>query len=393
MTQSNKHFNTQAIHYGYSPLDSQGALVPPVFQTSTFVFPTAQYGADCFAGKQKGYFYSRISNPTLELLEKRLAQLENGEGAVVFSSGIGAITSSCWSLLKPGDELIADMTLYGCTFTFFNHGLAKFGIKIKHVDLTNLEKLKEAITEKTKLIFFETPANPNMRVSDITKISEIAHQHNILVMVDSTYCSPYLQQPLGLGADIVVHSMTKYLSGHGDVTAGAIITTHALADKIRVEGLKDMTGACLSPHDASLILRGIKTLGIRMEQICQNAQRIAQYLEDNPKVETIYYPGLASFPQYELAKRQMRLAGGMIAIELKGGIKAGREFLNRLNLFSRAVSLGDCESLAQHPATMTHATYSAEERQRHGISDGLIRLSIGLEDVNDLIADLKQALV
>lgn len=392
MTQSNKHFNTQAIHYGYSPLDSQGALVPPVFQTSTFVFPTAQYGADCFAGKQKGHFYSRISNPTLELLEKRLAQLENGEGAVVFSSGIGAITSSCWSLLKPGDELIADMTLYGCTFTFFNHGLAKFGIKIKHVDLTNLEKLKEAITEKTKLIFFETPANPNMRVSDITKISEIAHQHSILVMVDSTYCSPYLQQPLGLGADIVVHSMTKYLSGHGDVTAGAIITTHALADKIRAEGLKDMTGACLSPHDASLILRGIKTLGIRMEQICQNAQRIAQYLEDNPKVETIYYPGLASFPQYELAKRQMHLAGGMIAIELKGGIKAGREFLNRLNLFSRAVSLGDCESLAQHPATMTHATYSAEERQRHGISDGLIRLSIGLEDVNDLIADLKQAL-
>lgn len=392
MTQSNKHFNTQAIHYGYSPLDSQGALVPPVFQTSTFVFPTAQYGADCFAGKEKGHFYSRISNPTLALLENRLAQLENGEGAIVFSSGMGAITSTCWSLLQPGDELIADMTLYGCTFTFFNHGLVKFGVKIKHVDLTNLEKLKEAITEKTKLIFFETPANPNMRVSDIAKISEIAHQHNILVMVDSTYCSPYLQQPLTLGADIVVHSMTKYLSGHGDVTAGAIITTHDLVNKIRVEGLKDMTGACLSPHDASLILRGIKTLGIRMEQICKNAQRIAEYLADNPKVETIHYPGLASFPQYELAKRQMHLAGGMIAIELKGGIKAGRAFLNRLNLFSRAVSLGDCESLAQHPATMTHATYSAEERQRHGISDGLIRLSIGLEDVDDLIADLEQAL-
>lgn len=392
MTQGNKHFNTQAIHYGYSPLDSQGALVPPVFQTSTFVFPTAQYGADCFAGRQKGHFYSRISNPTLDLLEKRLAQLEDGEGAVVFSSGMGAITSTCWSLLQPGDELIADMTLYGCTFTFFNHGLAKFGIKIKHVDLTNLKKLKEAITEKTKIIFFETPANPNMRVSDIANISEIAHQYNILVIVDSTYCSPYLQQPLKLGADIVVHSMTKYLSGHGDVTAGAIITTHELANKIRVEGLKDMTGACLSPHDASLILRGIKTLGIRMEQICENAQRIAQYLEDNPKVETIYYPGLTSFPQYELAKRQMRLAGGMIAIELKGGIKAGREFLNRLNLFSRAVSLGECESLAQHPATMTHATYSVEERQRHGISDGLVRLSIGLEDVDDLIADLEQAL-
>ena len=392
MTQSNKCFNTQAIHYGYSPLDYQGALVPPVFQTSTFAFPTDQYGADCFAGKEKGHFYTRISNPTLDLLEKRLAQLEQGDASVVFSSGMGAITSTCWSLLQPGDELIADMTVYGCTFTFFNHGLAKFGITIKHVDLTDPEKLAEAITDRTKLIFFETPANPNMRVSDIEKIANIAHQHDVLVMVDSTYCSPYLQKPLTLGADIVVHSMTKYLSGHGDVMAGAIITNYQLADKIRVEGLKDMTGACLSPHDAALVLRGIKTLSIRMEKICQNAQRIAQFLENHPKVATISYPGLNSFPQYELAKKQMALPGGMISMELNGGIKAGREFLNRLMLFTRAVSLGDCESLAQHPATMTHATYSAQERQRHGISDGLIRLSIGLEDVDDLIADLTQAL-
>lgn len=389
---NNKHFNTNAIHHGYFSLENQGALVPPIYQTATFAFPTAEYGAACFAGEENGHFYTRISNPTLDLLEKRLAQLEQGDASVVFSSGMGAITSTCWSLLQPGDELIADMTIYGCTFTFFNQGLAKFGVKIKHVDLTDPEKLKAAITEKTKLIFFETPANPNMRVSDIAKISEIAHQHHILVMVDSTYCSPYLQNPLTLGADIVVHSMTKYLSGHGDVMAGAIITTHELANKIRIEGLKDMTGACLSPHDASLILRGIKTLSIRMERICQNAQQIAQFLEDNPKVEIIHYPGLPSFPQYQLAKKQMRLAGGMITIELKGGIKAGREFLNRLALFTRAVSLGDCESLAQHPATMTHATYSVEERQRHGISDGLIRLSIGLEDVEDLIDDLKQAL-
>ncbi|SPY94855.1 methionine gamma-lyase [Proteus mirabilis] len=328
----------------------------------------------------------------MDLLEKRLAQLEQGDASVVFSSGMGAITSTCWSLLQPGDELIADMTVYGCTFTFFNHGLAKFGITIKHVDLTDPEKLAEAITDRTKLIFFETPANPNMRVSDIEKIANIAHQHDVLVMVDSTYCSPYLQKPLTLGADIVVHSMTKYLSGHGDVMAGAIITNYQLADKIRVEGLKDMTGACLSPHDAALVLRGIKTLSIRMEKICQNAQRIAQFLENHPKVATISYPGLNSFPQYELAKKQMALPGGMISMELNGGIKAGREFLNRLMLFTRAVSLGDCESLAQHPATMTHATYSAQERQRHGISDGLIRLSIGLEDVDDLIADLTQAL-
>lgn len=242
----------------------------------------------------------------MDLLEKRLAQLEQGDASVVFSSGMGAITSTCWSLLQPGDELIADMTVYGCTFTFFNHGLAKFGITIKHVDLTDPEKLAEAITDRTKLIFFETPANPNMRVSDIEKIANIAHQHDVLVMVDSTYCSPYLQKPLTLGADIVVHSMTKYLSGHGDVMAGAIITNYQLADKIRVEGLKDMTGACLSPHDAALVLRGIKTLSIRMEKICQNAQLIAQFLENHPKVATISYPGLNSFPQYELAKSRWR---------------------------------------------------------------------------------------
>lgn len=392
MMQNIKRFNTQAIHYGYSPLDFQGALVPPIFQTSTFAFPSAEYGAACFAGKEKGYFYSRISNPTLDLLERRLAQLEKGQNAVVFSSGMGAITSTCWSLLKSGDEIVVDMTLYGCTFTFFNHGLTKFGIKIKHVDFTQLENVKAAITEKTKLIFFETPANPNMRLIDISAVAKIAHQYNTLVMVDNTYCSPYLQNPLDFGADIVVHSMTKYLSGHGDLVGGAIITTQELANKIRVEGLKDMTGACLSPHDASLVLRGIKTLGIRMEQICKNANTVAQFLEKHPKVETICYPGLTSFPQYQLAKKQMRLPGGMITIELKGGLEAGRQFLNRLNLFTRAVSLGDCESLAQHPASMTHATYSAQERQKHGISDGLVRLSIGLEDIEDLIADLEQAL-
>lgn len=299
---NHRHFSTNAIHHGYFPLENQGALLPPIYQTTTFAFSTAQYGADCFSGKLKGYFYTRISNPTLGLLEKRLSQLENGNAAVVFSSGMGAITSVCWSLLRSGDELITDTTLYGCTFSFFNHGLTKFGIKIKHIDLTKPEQLKDAITEKTKLIFFETPANPNMRISDIAKISEIAHQHNILVMVDNTYCSPYLQ-PLMLGADIVVHSMTKYLSGHGDSMAGAVITTQELADKIRFEGLKDMTGACLSPYDASLILRGIKTLSIRMERISENAQRVAQFLEDNPKVDTIYYPGLASFPQYHLAKK------------------------------------------------------------------------------------------
>lgn len=248
------------------------------------------------------------------------------------------------------------------------------------------------------MIFFESPANPNMRLVDINAVSNIVHQYNlannqeILVTVDNTYCTPYIQKPLELGADIVVHSLTKYMNGHGDVMAGAVITTEELAKQIRLVGLKDMTGACLSPHDANLILRGMKTLPIRMERVVKNAQKVAKYLASLSEVSQVMYPGLPSFPQYSLAQKQMKLPGGMIAFELKGGLEAGKQFLNRLQLFSCAVSLGDCESLAQHPASMTHSTYTAEERKQYGISDGLIRLSVGLESANDLIADIKQAL-
>ena len=386
-------FSTRAIHHGYNPQEHQGALIPPIYLTSTFTFATAEYGAGCFAGQEPGYFYTRIGNPTLALLESRMAALENGEAAVAFSSGMGAIAATLWTLLRPGDEIIVCRTLYGCTFALLHHGLAEFGVKVRHVDMSDLGNLRAAISPATRMIYCESPANPNMQLVDIAAVAEIARQHpRITFVVDNTYCTPYLQRPLELGADLVVHSATKYLSGHGDITAGVVVTRQSLAERIRLEGLKDMTGAVLSPQDAFLLMRGLKTLALRMERHCNSAQAIAEYLQQQPQVQWVAYPGLPSFPQHALAQQQMKLPGGMIAFELKGGLATGTRFMNALQLFSRAVSLGDAESLAQHPASMTHSTYSPEERVEHGISEGLVRLSVGLEDVADLLADIAQAL-
>lgn len=389
---NNFGFSTRAIHYGYNPLEHNGAVIPPVYMTSTFAFATAEYGAGCFSGEEHGHFYTRISNPTLALLEARMAALENGEAGVAFSSGMGAIAATFWTLLRPGDEIIVNRTLYGCTFALLHHGIGEFGVVVKHVDMANPAELQAAISPATRMIYFETPANPNMQLVDIPAVARIAHTHdNLLVVIDNTYCTPYLQRPLELGADVVVHSATKYLSGHSDITAGMVVTSQLLADRIRLQGLKDLTGAVLSPHDAHLLMRGIKTLALRMDRHCSSAQAIAHMLQDHPAVEWVAYPGLPSFPQYELASRQMKLPGGMIAFELKGGMAAGQRFMNALQLFSRAVSLGGAESLAQHPASMTHSTYTLEERARHGISEGLVRLAVGLEDVADLLADIEQA--
>jgi methionine-gamma-lyase len=385
-------FSTRAIHHGYDPQAHQGALIPPVYQTSTYAFPTVEHGAACFAGEADGHFYSRISNPTLAVLEQRMASLEGGEAALALASGMGAITSTLWTLLRPGDELIVGLTVYGCTFAFVHHGIGQFGVKVRHVDLDDPVALAAAITPRTRMIFFETPANPTMRLVDIARVVDVARRHDVLVVVDNTYCTPYLQRPLALGADLVVHSATKYLSGHGDITAGLVIGSAALVGRIRLEGLKDMTGAVMSPHDASLLMRGIKTLALRMDRHCSNALAVARRLEQAPQVEQVRYPGLESFAQHALAQRQMRLPGGMIAFELRGGVAAGRRFMNALQLFSRAVSLGDAESLAQHPASMTHSAYSPQERLQHGISEGLVRLSVGLEEVDDLLADVEQAL-
>ncbi|KAF1031048.1 MAG: L-methionine gamma-lyase [Pseudomonas sp.] len=393
----NKHntfgFSTRAIHHGYDPQDHHGALVPPTYLSATFAFPTAEYGAACFAGEEHGHFYTRISNPTLALLESRMAALENGQAGVAFSSGMGAIAATFWTLLRPGDEIIVSQTLYGCTFALLHHGLGEFGIKVRHVDLTDLDALRAALSPVTRMVYCETPANPTLQLVDIAAVAALAHrQPGITVVVDNTYCTPYLQRPLELGADVVVHSATKYLSGHGDITAGIVVTRHDLAQRIRLQGLKDLTGAVLSPQDATLLMRGLKTLALRMDRHCSNAQAVAEALQAHPAVAWVTYPGLRTFAQHELAVRQMKLPGGMIAFELKGGLASGRRFMNALKLFTRAVSLGDAESLAQHPASMTHSTYTPEERAHHGISEGLVRLSVGLEDVDDLLADIHQAL-
>ena len=390
---TSKGFSTRAIHFGYNPADNQGALVPPIHTSATFAFPDVAYGGRCFAGTEAGYFYTRIANPTLALLEGRLASLEEGAGAVVFGSGMGAITATLWSMLEQGDEILADITLYGCTFSFLNHGLTRFGVTVRHVDMTDPAKVAEAMGPKTRVVYFESPANPNMRLVDIAAVAAIAHQGGAKVVVDNTYCTPYLQQPLLLGADVSVHSMTKYLGGHGDLTAGAAIFADAeLALRVRLFGLKDMTGAVMSAQDAHLVMRGLKTLTLRMDRHCQSAQTVAEAIERHPATAVVHFPGLPSFPQHALAKRQMRQFGGMIAFELKGGMEAGIRFMDALQLVTRAVSLGDAETLAQHPASMTHSTYTPEQRAACGISDGLVRLSIGLEDIADVLADILQAL-
>jgi methionine-gamma-lyase len=386
-------FSTKAIHHGYDPRDHQGALVPPVYLTSTFTFASAEQGGRCFAGEAPGYIYTRISNPTLVLLESRMAALEGGAAAIAFGSGMGAITATLWTLLRPGDEIVVDKTLYGCTFAFLHHGIGQFGVRVTHVDMTDPAAVERAMAGKPKLVYFESPANPNMRLVDIAAVAAVAHRAGALVVVDNTYCSPYLQQPLALGADVVVHSATKYISGHGDVTAGVAVAASAeLAERIRLQGLKDMTGAVLSPQDAALLLRGLKTLALRMDRHCANAMAVARALQAHPAVAKVHYPGLESDPQHALAKRQMRQPGGMIAFELHGGIEAGMRFIDGLQMVACAVSLGDAESLAQHPASMTHSTYTAEERAAAGIPDGLVRLSAGLEDTADLLADIERAL-
>lgn len=385
-------FATRAIHFGYDPLDYHGALNPPVFLTSTYAFDSVETGTNRFTGDEQGYVYGRVGNPTTSILEARLAALEEGEAALATSSGMGAITSVIWPLVSAGDEVLADKTLYGCTFSLLHHQLVRFGVTTQFVDMTDPANVAASIGPKTKLIITETPSNPNMRVVDIAAIAEIARRHGALLVVDNTYCTPYLQRPLTLGADIVVHSATKYLGGHGDLLAGAVVSRKELVDQFRFVGIKEMNGACISAFDAFLILRGLKTLALRMDRHCETALKLAHDLQEHPLVEQVFYPGLADNPQHDVATRQMKAFGGMIAMELKGGLAAGKAFMNAASLVTRAVSLGDAETLVQHPASMTHASYAPEERAAHGFTDGLIRLSIGLEDYDDLRGDILQAL-
>ncbi|HHT90752.1 MAG: methionine gamma-lyase [Bacillota bacterium] len=385
-------FATKAIHGGHSP-NAAGALVTPIYQASTFRFASAEQGARRFALEEEGYIYTRLGNPNSTELEQKLALLEGAEAAVTTGSGMGAITSAFWTVLEPGDHIVAGKALYGCTFAFLGHGASKFGIETTFVDMSRLEEVEAALKPNTKVVYLESPANPTMTIADIAKICALAHTiPGCMVFVDNTYCTPYLQKPIELGADVVLHSATKYLNGHGDVIAGIVAGRKEFVDQVRYFGVKDLTGSVLSPFDAYLIVRGFKTLALRMERHCANAQIVAEFLQRHPAVAAVHYPGLNTFPQFELAKRQMRLPGAMIAFELTGGIEAGRTLMNSVQLCTLAVSLGDTETLIQHPASMTHSPYSPEERELCGISDGLVRLSVGLEDPEDIIADLQAVL-
>ncbi|WP_310795405.1 methionine gamma-lyase [Ignavigranum ruoffiae] len=385
-------FATRAIHAGHDT-NKYGALTTPIYQTSTFVFENAEQGGRRFALEEEGYIYGRLGNPTVKVVEDKLAHLEAGEAAVATASGMGAISSVLWTLLKAGDHVVASKTLYGCTFALLSHGLTRYGVEVTFVDASNQEEIKAAMKENTKVVYLETPANPNLLITDIKATAELVKaQKDCYLVVDNTFNTPYIQRPLELGADVVVHSATKYLNGHGDVIAGFAVGSKEIISQVALFGIKDMTGSVLSPFDAYLIQRGMKTLELRMEKHSSNAMKIAEFLESHDNVEKVYYPGLASFPQHELAKSQMNQFGGMISFEVKGGKQAGINFINSLELCTLAVSLGDCETLIQHPASMTHSPYTEEERAASGIAEGLIRLSVGLEDADDIIADLKMGL-
>ncbi|WP_100372576.1 methionine gamma-lyase [Bacillus sp. FJAT-45037] len=384
-------FHTLAVHKGYEPDAKTGSLALPIHQTSTFVFPTTEIGGKRFAGEEEGYVYSRLGNPTVTALEEKVAALENGEKALAFASGMAAISAVLLGLIRSGDHILTSRGLYGCTFGFLSILKEKFNVEFTLCDMTDEDSVTRAIQPNTKVIYIETPMNPTLEMIDLEMIARIGKERHIKTVVDNTFMSPYLQRPLEYGCDVVVHSATKYLGGHGDLIAGVAIGTKEFLDHIHFTTQKDI-GGILAPMDAYLLVRGIKTLGVRMDRHCENAQKVAEFLEAHPKTTKVMYPGLPSFPQHELAKKQMDGFGGLISFEVADGLEAGIQMMNKLNLLKRAVSLGDVDSLIQHPASMTHSVVPAEERIKMGISDGLIRLSVGIENVEDIIADLEQAL-
>lgn len=382
---------TVVVH-GSHPANAEGALAAPIYQTSTFVFDSAEQGGRRFAGQEDGFIYSRLGNPTVSQLEQKIALLEGAEDCVAFSSGMGAISGTLLSLLSAGDHLVADKTLYGCTFALITETLPRFGMRVDTIDMSDMELVKSAIRPDTKMVYFETIANPSMKVIDIEAVAAYAHSvaPGCLVVVDNTFATPLLVKPLSLGADIVVHSATKYLNGHGDVVAGFSVARKAVMDSIRMVGLKDITGAVLGPQEAFLILRGLKTLKVRMDAICANALKVVEFLAGSPYVKRLYFPGLSENADYAIAKKELARFGGMISFEM-ASFEEAKKALNEVKLCALAVSLGDCETLIQHPASMTHSMCSKEEIEAAGFSDRLIRLSVGLEDPGDIIADLRQA--
>jgi len=383
-------FNTKLIHAG-SFEDEFGSATVPIYQTSTFKFKSAQHGADCFLGKSDGYIYTRIGNPTIGALEQNIAALENGYKGIATSSGMGAISSVYMALLGAGSHIISSDAVYGPARGILEQDFSRFNVEASFVNTSKIENILSAIKPNTKVIYIETPANPTMEITDIAACSKIAKEHNLILVVDNTFCSPYLQKPLDLGADVVLHSITKFINGHADIVGGVIVTKkHEIYERIRHSMV--YMGCNMDPTQAFMVLRGVKTLAIRIDRAQENAMKVAQFLQSHAKVAWIKYPGLESHPQYQLAQSQMKGFGAMMSFGLKGGYEAGKKLMDNLNLATLAVSLGGVETLIQHPASMTHAAVSKENKLAAGITDDLVRLSVGIEDINDIIFDLKSAL-
>ncbi len=390
MNTKNNKFETKLIHSG-AIKDQFGAVVTPIYQSSTFLFENADDGADKFAKKKPGYIYTRIGNPTIQDLEDAMADLENGYGGIAVASGMAAVNLVYMGFLKAGDHVVASEAVYGPSRVVLEKFYTRYNVESTFVDTSDLQEIKKAFKPNTKLLYIETPTNPTMVITDLKESAKMAHERGIVVAVDNTFSSPYLQKPLDHGCDIVLHSITKFINGHADVVGGVVVAkTKEHFDHLN--SLMILTGANMDPHQAYLVRRGLKTLSIRMDRAEKNAMEIAKFLELHPKTEWVSYPGLDSHPQHELAKKQMSGYGALMSFEVKGGLEAGKIIMDNVKVAVLAVSLGGIETLIQHPASMTHAGMSKTAKIEAGITDGLVRLSVGIEDVNDLIADLKQAL-
>lgn len=383
-------FNTKLIHGG-GYKDKLGSVNVPIYQSSTFEFESAEEGARCFLGESSGYIYTRLGNPTINALERTVADLEKGFGGIGTSSGMGAVNVVYMALLSKGDHIISSDAVYGPSRGVIEEHYSRFGVESTYVNTSNVDNIKQAIKPNSKVLYIETPANPTLEITDIKACAEIAKKNDLILVVDNTFSSPYLQRPLELGADVVLHSMTKFINGHADIVGGMVVAkTEALFKKLR--SMMIALGCNLDPHQSYLVLRGLKTLSIRMDRAQQNAQKIAEYLESHPKIEWVKYPGLKSHPQYELGREQMAGPGALMSFGLKGGFEAGKKMMNNVKLSILAVSLGGVESLIEHPASMTHSKVSTADKLKAGITDGLVRYSVGIEDAEDLINDLSQAL-
>ncbi len=387
---SDKSIYTKAVHAGENKSENHGALSVPIYNASTYAFENADEGKAIHNYEKPGYFYGRLGNPTQEALEKAVAELETGEAAIAFASGMAAISAAVLSLVKTGEHIVALDSMYSTSSIFFQHISETLEINVSYINATNAENYQKAVCPETRLFWIETPSNPRLNITDISAVVKIAKANNVLTVADNTFASPFNQNPLDLGVDVVMHSATKYLGGHSDLSAGVLVGSNELIEQIYKKGVK-LFGGGIAPQVAWLVLRGIKTLALRMERHNENAYVIANMLQEHPKVKAVFYPNLEIHKNHEIAKKQMRGFGGIVSFDV-GGIEEGKTFINSVEICSIATSLGGVESIVQHSASMTHATLSKEEREKAGISDGLIRFSVGIEDKNDLIRDLENAL-